>query len=242
MWAWIVAGGLHRGAWRPWDAASFHLRGQLEILRLGLPMGVQLALESCAFTLATFMAGWLDLAALGSHQIVLNMAALAFMLPLGISMSASARVGNLIGAGDHAGMRRSVRAALFLGAATMSLSALLFTLFDEELPRLYTNDVTVLPLATAILPIAAAFQLADGTQVVAGGVLRGMGRPNIAAAVNLVGYYALALPLAYVLGFPLGHRLIGIWLGLAVGLFAVAIALALWAERTSRRPLTELAV
>jgi O-antigen/teichoic acid export membrane protein len=98
----------------------------------------------------------------------------------------------------------------------------------------------LIELAAMILPLAAAFQLADGVQVVAGGVLRGMGRPNAAAVINLVGYYAFALPVAYVLAFSLGLGLYGIWLALVLGLLVVAASLAGWALKTARRPLSEL--
>jgi MATE family multidrug resistance protein len=237
---WVRGFGLHRDAWRPWDRESF--RGLSQTLRLGLPVGAQISLEACAFSLATMMAGWLGTAAVGSHQIVLNLAALSFMVPLGVSQAASTRVGNLIGEGQALGMRRAVRASLVLGAGVMLVSALLFTALRFQLPRLFSEDAAVVMLAAQILPIASAFQLSDGTQVVAGGVLRGMGRPNAAALVNLLGYYVLALPLAYFLAFRCKLGLVGVWLALLIGLTAVALALLVWAQRTARRPLGELNV
>jgi MATE family multidrug resistance protein len=152
------------------------------------------------------------------------------------------RVGNMIGRGDTAGMRRAIQASLLLGAAAMSVSAAAFTLLRFELPALYTRDARVVALAAQILPWAAAFQLSDGAQVVAGGLLRGMGRPGAAAIVNLVGYYVLALPLAYVLAFGSRLGLSGIWVALAVGLAVVASSLAVWLRRTARRPLAALAL
>jgi MATE family multidrug resistance protein len=231
---------LHEGAWRPWDRSSFALPGLLETCALGIPIGLQMSLEAWAFTLASFMAGWIDVSTVAAHQIVLNMAALAFMVPLGVSMAAATRVGNLIGQGDVETMRRAVKASLVLGAGAMGFSAIAFSALREQLPRLYTDDGRLIELAAMILPLAAAFQLADGVQVVAGGVLRGMGRPNAAAVINLVGYYAFALPVAYVLAFSLGLGLYGIWLALVLGLLVVAASLAGWALKTARRPLSEL--
>lgn len=239
---WIVGLDLHAGAWRPWGRDSFSLAGMLQTVRLGLPVGLQISLESSAFSLSTTMAGWLGREALASHQIVLNMAGLAFMVPLGISQGASTRVGNLIGAGDLPGMRRAAKVSIALGAAVMVFSAVAFSALRHELPLLYTDDARVVELAAQILPLAAAFQLTDGTQVVAGGVLRGMGRPDAAAVVNLIGYYALALPCAYVLGFVWGHGLTGIWMALALGLTLVAAAMLSWVHRTARRPLAALRV
>jgi MATE family multidrug resistance protein len=239
---WVIGFRLHRGAWRAWGRDSFALRGLLQVLRFGAPVGLQVSLEAWAFSIATLMAGWLGKREVGSHQVVLNMAALAFMVPLGISQGASARVGNLIGAGDADGMKRAVRASLLLGVCVMTLSALGFFLLRAELPRLYTDDEAILELATKILPVAAAFQLSDGTQAVAGGVLRGMGRPAIAAFANFLGYYVIGLPLAYLLAFQLGGGLLGIWLALAAGLSVVAGLLLIWVRRTGRRPIAELRV
>jgi MATE family multidrug resistance protein len=239
---WVVALRLHQGAWRRWDQASFSRRGLLWTARLGVPIGLQISLESTAFSLSTTMAGWLGREALASHQVVLNMASLAFMLPLGISQGASVRVGNLIGAGDEQGMRRAAKVSIALGAAVMVFSAVAFSVLRFELPGLYTEDRRVVALAAQILPLAGAFQLFDGTQVVAGGVLRGMGRPDAAAVVNLIGYYAIALPCAYAFGFVWGHGLVGIWAALAAGLTLVAIALLIRVVRTASRPLAALRV
>jgi MATE family multidrug resistance protein len=242
LWGMVRALGLTRGARRPWDRASFAWAGIAEVLRIGVPVGVQLWLEAFAFTFAAFMVGWIGVDAVGAHQISINLASLTFMVPLGISMGASARVGNLIGARDAAGMRRAVWVALAAGAGVMTFSALSFTLLRAELPRLYTSEAALIAVAAQILPLAGMFQLSDGTQVVAGGVLRGMGRPHAAAVVNLLGYYALALPLGYVLAFDRELGLRGIWIGLTVGLLVVSAALLYWVRRTARRPLAELSV
>jgi MATE family multidrug resistance protein len=242
LWLIVRVQRLDEGATRAWDRESFAREGVLQTLRFGLPVGLQMSLEASAFTIATFMCGWISVQAIGSHQIVLNMAALSYMLPLGISMGAATRVGNLIGEGDLDGMRRAVRSALMFGASLMVFAASAFALLRHELPRLYTDDAALLPLAAQILPIAGAFQLADATQAIAGGVLRGMGRPHIAALVNLLGYYALALPLAYTLGFRAHLGLFGIWIALAVGLLAVAVALLFWIRVSLRAPLGQLQV
>src|SRR5690606_33795697 len=153
------------------------------------------------------MAGWISTQAVASHQVVLTLAALSFMVPLGVSQGATTRVGNLIGAGDVDGMRRAVLAAICLGALVMVFSALTFTLFRYQLPLLFTTDAAVVALAAQVFPIAGAFQLFDGTPVVAGGVLRGLGRPDAAAWTHLVGYYGIALPIVYLFAFQSGYGL-----------------------------------
>jgi MATE family multidrug resistance protein len=237
---WVRAFRLHVGAWRPWHRDSFAWRGLLQTARLGLPIGMQIAFEAWAFSIATFMAGWMGPNAIASHQITLNLAALAFMVPLGISQGAATRVGNLIGKGDVQGMHAAIRASLLLGAGVMVVPTLAFIFLRLQLPTLYSDQPVVIALAAQLLPIAAAFQLVDGTQVVAGSVLRGMGRPDAGAVLSLVGYYIVALPLAYLMGFVWHFGLPGIWVALALGLVSVAVTLLAMVRRTADRPLMAL--
>ncbi|HXZ84261.1 MAG TPA: MATE family efflux transporter, partial [Myxococcota bacterium] len=116
-----------------------------------------------------------------------------------------------------------------------------FVLLRWELPGLFTADLAVVELAAGVLPIAGAFQIFDGTQVVAGGVLRGAGRTQAPALANLFGY-ALALPLAAWLGAAERAGLAGIWLALLVGLVLVASSMLVWLRRTARLPLAELRI
>jgi MATE family multidrug resistance protein len=156
------------------------------------------------------------------------MAALAFKLPLGIYQGATTRVGNLIGARDYSQAQRAAWIALAMGAGVMTISALAFILFRHGLPRIYTPDPEVIALCAAILPIAAAFQIFDGTQVVGCGILRGMGRTRPAAIFNLVSYWCLGLPLGTWLALRGGWGLAGIWWGLCFGLAVVATLLVVW--------------
>jgi multidrug resistance protein, MATE family len=224
---------LHRDAWVPWSRAAFSIRPLARILMIGLPIGFQYGLEVWAFQIGTLLAGRLGATELAAHTIVLNLAALSFMVPLGISMAASVRVGNLVGAGDRAGARTSAFASLGLGGGVMLGAALLFFFARHSLPALYAASPPVAAAAAGILPIAAAFQLFDGTQAVGGGVLRGLGRTRPAALFNLIGYYVVALPLAAWLALESGAGLAGVWIGLAVGLAAVALALVGWIAQAS---------
>ncbi len=242
LWAWILRFRLHEGAWRPWDRRSFEWKGMLRYVGLGFPVGLQLALEANAFTLAMIMVGWMGVVELGAHQIVMNMASFTFMVPLGISIGASARAGNLIGAGNADQLRVACRTGFLMGAGVMVIAAFCFIAFRNVLPTFYGAEPTVVALAATLLPIAGAFQIADGVQVVGGGLMRGMGRPRAGAIVNLIGFYAFGLPLAYVLAFPLGFGMPGIWWGLAAGLGGVALMLVVWVTSTSRRSLDELNV
>jgi MATE family multidrug resistance protein len=156
------------------------------------------------------------------------LASLTFMVPLGIALAAVTRVGQRIGQGNPRGAQQSAWLAVGMGAGVMALSAIVIVSTRHLLPLLYTKNAEVVKLASSILPIAAAFQLFDGTQVTGGGVLRGMGSTLPAALINLGGYYVLALPLAYWLGLRTDWQLAGIWWGLALGLALVAITLVAW--------------
>jgi MATE family, multidrug efflux pump len=242
LWAVIRYTGLHEGAWRPWDRRSFEPRGLGQIIRIGFPTGLQMSFEGSAWSLAAMMAGWIGVSALAGHTIVLNMIALWFQVPLGISLASSVRVGNLLGASDLAGARLAGSVGLGLGASVMLIAAAIFVAFRGELPLLFTSDADVVGLAALILPIAAAFQVFDGTQIVAGGVLRGAGRTQGPALANLFGYYTFALPLAAWIGAPERLGLAGIWWSLLLGLLAVMTMMLFWLRRASRLPLAELRV
>jgi MATE family multidrug resistance protein len=124
----------------------------------------------------------------------------------------------------------------------MTTSATVFILLRYRLPPLFTPDPGVIALGASILPIAAAFQLFDGTQVVGSGIVRGQGATRPAAIMNLLGYYALALPLAWWMTFSLGMGLRGLWWGLCLGLAAVAIMLVVWIARRGPAHADPLAV
>ena len=220
--------GLHHGAWQPWSRAALSPTGLRTIALLGLPVGVQLGLEMWAFQAATLFAGWLGEVELAAHTIVINLASLSFMVPLGISIASVTRVGNLLGAGDRKGAQRASWVALGMGAGVMGVSSLCFILLRWVLPRAYTSEPEVLLAAAVLLPIAAAFQLFDGIQVVGGGILRGMGRTRPAAWFNLLGYYVLGLPLSLYLALETGMGVAGIWWGLTLGLFVVAALMIAW--------------
>ena len=228
MTLWLVRGNLAQGGWTPWARESFSLKGLAEIIGHGWPVGLQFLLEVWAFQTATLVAGRLGEAALAAHTVVLNVASIAFMIPMGISMAAVTRVGNLIGAGKPHDAQRGAWVALATGAVVTTGFATLFVLFRWQIPLLYNPDVAVQAMAASVFPIAAAFQVFDGTQVVGGGVLRGMGRTRPAALFNLIGYYFFALPLGWYMTFNLELGLRGLWLGLAAGLAAVALMLTAW--------------
>ncbi|MFV8755542.1 MATE family efflux transporter [Nannocystaceae bacterium ST9] len=229
LWTW--RGKLYAGAWQPWSRAAFEPRGLLEVLRYGLPVGLQYLLEVWAFQLATLIAGDLGERELAAHSIVLNVASLTFMLPLGISFSASTLVGSQLGAGRRHEAQRIAWLALAFGGSVMLGCALLLVATRGVIPRLFTADAQVILIAASIFPIAGAFQVFDGLQVVGGAILRGMGDTRPAVAFNLIAYYALAMPLAFWLVYERGGGLIELWWSLVLGLAVVAGSMVVWVHR-----------
>ena len=219
---------LHADAWLPWSRAAYSREGLFEVLRYGLPIALQISSEIWAFSGASLLVGWLGPVPLAAHAVALNLASLAFMAPLGVSIGAVTRVGNLLGAGNPHAAQRAAWVAMALGAGVMTISALGFVVLRDWLPTLYTADLAVGALCATILPIAAAFQIFDGIQVVACGVLRGMGRVRPAMVFNLISYWLLGLPIGAWLTFRMGWGVGGIWWGLCFGLGIVAALFLAW--------------
>lgn len=216
------------------------LRPDLARLRrmvvLGAPIGLQLFVEVAAFNAVGVMMGWLGSAELAGHAVALNIASLSFMVPLGISAAAATRVGNLVGAGQP--WSRPAWISIGMGVSFMALSALAFAVFPEAFSRMYTRDEAVVAMAAALLPLAAAFQLFDGVQVVSQGVLRGLGDTRMPPLIAAVAFWGVGVPLAAVLGFPLGLAHRGIWSALVLALGVVATLLLLRVRHLERRGVT----
>jgi MATE family multidrug resistance protein len=236
-----------RRAHRRRGAAHLHVPFAIDAARIrhliafGVPAAAQVTLEVGVFGAASFLAGRLDPVSLGSHQIALNIAALAFMVPLGLASAGAVRVGHAVGAGD---LHRAVHAgwtALAVGAVITLTIGLAFIAAPLPLLRPFTSDPRVLDVGVNLLMIAAVFQLFDGTQAVATGVLRGVGDTRTPMLMNVVGHWVLGLPAGYALCFRFGWGVAGLWTGLCIGLIFVAIVLTVAWHRKSRHlalPLT----
>ena len=205
------------------DKLSIHPMKLANLLRVGMPIGVQMGTEFWAFSMTAVMMGWISERAMAAHAVALNLASVSFMLPLGIATAAAARVGHRFGAGEDWG--KSARAALLLGAGTQLVSGAVFLGLGAWLVAPYSPDPDVRALAATLMPIAAAFQLFDGMQVIGFGILRGAGDVRVPTLANLLGYYVFGLPFAYFLGVRGGGGPTAIWWGLSIGLGVVSVFL-----------------
>jgi MATE family multidrug resistance protein len=199
-----------------------------------------MAAESSLFAGAAVMVGWLGATQLAAHAVAIQLAAIFYMIPFGLSQATTVRVGLAWGARDRAGARRAGWMALALALAFMSASAALFWLWPEPLigvflDRAAPDAAEAAAIAVGFLAMAAVFQLADGAQAVAAGALRGLSDTATPMAIALFGYWGVGMPLAYLAGFPLGFGGVGVWAGLAGGLFATSVVLCLRFHRISQR-------
>lgn len=225
--------------WRP-DWPRF-----FEFFRIGLPIGLTVLSEVGLFAVAVIMMGWLGENEVAGHAVAIQITAIGFMVPLGLSQATTIRVGRYFGAGDVRAAGLSGWTSLGTTLVFMSLTCMSLLLFPHQLAGLFLDrtrpeDLVPIRLAVSYLGVAALFQLVDGTQVSMAGALRGFSDTRVPMIVALIGYWLVGLGTAYYCGFVLDLRGVGIWLGLAAGLAFVAIVLLIrWAMR-ERLGLTRL--
>lgn len=202
------------------------------IILVGLPAAAMVVFEVGVFAVATQLIGRIDAVSLAAHQVALTLASVTFMVPLGISAAGGVRVGQAVGRGDAQGVANAGWTAFLLGAGFMCLSGTLFAVAGRWLTGLFSPDPAVIVMGATLLQVAAMFQLFDGTQVVACGVLRGLGETRLPMFITLVGYWGLGLPIGWFLAFHAGLGARGLWLGLMSGLIAVGLLLlATWIRK-----------
>ncbi|MCE9574357.1 MAG: MATE family efflux transporter [Deltaproteobacteria bacterium] len=206
------------------------------IARHGLPVGLMLLAEVGVFTLAGVLAAHLGKGPAAGHSVAIMVASFTFSMAVGVGASAAVRVGHAIGAGDLATARRRGLISLGLGTAVMSCSALAFLIIPGQLARIFTDDADAIASAIPLLRIAAVFQLSDGAQAIAAGALRGTGDTHAGFVANVIGHYAIGLPLSIGLAFVAGWGAPGLWWGLSAGLTATAVLLIARFLRTTRAP------
>jgi len=210
---------------RPLRREALAVGPLLRLLRVGGPVGAQQWLEVGVFACAGLLMGSMGAIPLAGHQVALQLAALTFMVPLGVAQATSVLVGQAVGRGDEHGARRATGAGMVTGVGFMALTAVMFLAVPGVLARVFSDDVPVIAAAELLLPIAGVFQVFDGMQVVAAGALRGVGDTRAPMVLNLVGFWLLGLPVSLGLGFGLDWGPTGVWWGLAIGIGAVAILL-----------------
>ncbi|RYX83339.1 MATE family efflux transporter [bacterium] len=213
-----------------------------ELSAVGLPAALQVGVEVGAFAVGALIVGALGQTALAAHQIAINCAATMFMLPLGIAIATTVRIGNAIGARELGQVRAIGINSAVMGTAIMVFSGLNFWFFGRQIASVFISEPAVIDLATHLLIVAAIFQLCDGIQSTMAGALRGLSDAVVPMLVCLFGYWGLAIPLGYILTLKTPMGAPGMWWGFALGLGIVSIAMCYrFAVRTRAHDLEEIA-
>ncbi|MCB1104170.1 MAG: MATE family efflux transporter [Cephaloticoccus sp.] len=230
LWLWLRQRSEVRAEWPARNAnprwfapiSRSHLRAMFGI---GIPAAGQLLFEAGAFAAAALMMGWIGTIALAAHQIALNCAACVFMVPLGLSIATSVRIGRAVGENNAAALRPIGFGSLATGVCFAAVFTVIFALAGKFIVAGFTHDTAVVALAARLLIVAAIFQVFDGGQAIAAGALRGMADVKIPTVITFTAYWIIALPTGYFLGVR-GIGPLGVWYGLAAGLAFAAVLLA----------------
>jgi multidrug resistance protein, MATE family len=227
--------------WRPdWDMLG-------RVFRLGLPIGFTGLSEVGLFAASAMMMGWLGTVALAAHGIAVQLASMTFMIHLGISNVATIRAGNAFGRRDTDHLARGAIAATVMSLAVAAVTIIGFVLWPEPLIDLFMQRdeparAQILAVGVGLLAMAALFQLVDGAQAIALGLLRGVQDTKVPMILAGISYWVIGIPVSYLLGFVVGLEGIGVWLGLVVGLGVAAILLNLRFWGPAMRQLTRTGV
>ncbi len=210
------------------------------LLAIGAPISATMLLEYGVFAAAALLMGWLGTAALAAHQIAITTASIMFMVPFGVSMAATVRVGHAVGRRDAEATRRAGMAAIALGAGFMAVMTLLAALGRHVIPLMFLGFDTpvangTLQLAAMLLLVGASFFIADGVQTVAAGALRGLNDTRMTLVYAAICFWVIGFSICYALGFPLHYGAPGIWVGLSIGLALYALLLIRRFHRLTKR-------
>ena len=215
------------------------IKSLIEVIHLGLPIGVTYGIESALFTVAALLMGILGTTQLAAYQIAERTVYIAYMLPVGIYQAVSILIGQSFGINDIKSIRIIGRAGLVLGGLCSGTFALLFWLMPEQIVGLYievdqAKNVETFSLAIKFLAVAAIFLFFDGSQIIMSGALQGMKDSKSTLIISMIGYWMIGLPVSYLFGFVIKLGGIGIWWALAIALAITATMMTLCFEKKTQ--------
>ena len=215
---------LFRNFWRS-DAEIMR-----NVFRLGWPIGLTSLAEGGLFSASAVMMGWIGPLQLAAHGVAIQIASLTFMVHIGFSQAATVRAGRALGRRDRRALGDGARTAIALSAGYALVTSAVFLAIPETLVSLFIDPTDparddLIAIGAGLIMIAALFQLVDGMQVLALGLLRGLQDTRVPMVMATVSYWMIGLPVSYVLAFPLGLGAVGLWLGLVIGLALAAVTM-----------------
>lgn len=194
-----------------------------QIISIGLPIGLQLVIEVLAFSLGAIMLGWISKESIAGHQVAIGMASMTYLISFGMASATTIRVSHAFGDTDEKELRQAIFASLHLVVTFMSIMGILFVVFKNQLPLIFTSDPAVIKVASGLLVVAAFFQIFDGMQVVLLGALRGLADVKIPMYMAFFSYVVVSLPVSYLVAFVFNMGSPGVWIGFVFGLSTAAV-------------------
>ncbi|MCM1150683.1 MAG: MATE family efflux transporter [Alistipes sp.] len=206
-----------------------------QLLRMGLPISLQMFLESSAFVGTSVMIGWLGTQAISANQIAITLGNCAFMVVMSIGAATTIRISHCYGVRNIAELSLAAKASYHLVLAWNALASLIFIAFRHWIPTLFTSNAEVIAITSELMFFVALYQLSDGVQNVSVGILRGIQDVKIIMPIALISYWLLNLPVGYFFGFTCGMGPSGLFLGYSFGLSAAAVLMISRIRRDVRR-------
>ena len=206
---------------------AFRLSTIKELSKIGFPIGIQTLMETIAFTAAFVFIGWISKEALAAHQIANQICDMTFMVILGIGSATTIRVSHQLGANNLHGVRMASHASIHLVLVINAIGAALMIGLRHQIPLLFTEDQEVISIASKLVVLAGMLQLADGLQVVAASMLRGITDVKVPMIIAVISYTIICISVGLTLAFPMGMGAEGIWIGFVIGLSTAAVCLHL---------------
>ena len=206
---------------------AFRLSTIKELSKIGFPIGIQTLMETIAFTAAFVFIGWISKEALAAHQIANQICDMTFMVILGIGSATTIRVSHQLGANNLHGVRMASHASIHLVLVINAIGAALMIGLRHQIPLLFTEDQEVIAIASKLVVLAGMLQLADGLQVVAASMLRGITDVKVPMIIAVISYTIICISVGLTLAFPMGMGAEGIWIGFVIGLSTAAVCLHL---------------
>ena len=216
-----------RGYIRSIRTKGYRLSTIQELSKIGFPIGIQTLMETIAFTAAFVFIGWISKEALAAHQIANQICDMTFMVILGIGSATTIRVSHQLGANNLHGVRMASHASIHLVLVINAIGAALMIGLRHQIPLLFTEDQEVIAIASKLVVLAGMLQLADGLQVVAASMLRGITDVKVPMVIAVISYTIICISVGLTLAFPMGMGAEGIWIGFVIGLSTAAVCLHL---------------
>ena len=216
-----------KGYIRSIHTRAFRLSTIKELSKIGFPIGIQTLMETIAFTAAFVFIGWISKEALAAHQIANQICDMTFMVILGIGSATTIRVSHQLGANNLHGVRMASHASIHLVLVINAIGAALMIGLRHQIPLLFTEDQEVIAIASKLVVLAGMLQLADGLQVVAASMLRGITDVKVPMIIAVISYTIICISVGLTLAFPMGMGAEGIWIGFVIGLSTAAVCLHL---------------